>query len=89
MNNTEITAQLNFTTKQKHLRRALTNITSLTPPGDLNSHSANEITPSPKRHTTCCRYLHCPGDNTVEVARCEACKEILSIMFNASGDVAN
>ena len=77
MNLTELTAHLTVITQQKHLQQALDDIASLTHPGKLDSHSANEITPSPERHTTSCRYLNCPGDNTVEVARCEACKQIV------------
>ena len=75
MNNTELIAQLHFITKQRRLRNALRNIASLPPPGELDSNSATKITPSPERHTTFCGYINCPGDNTVEVTRCEACKK--------------
>ena len=88
MNDTELIAQLHFITKQRRLRKALSNIASLPPPGELDSNSAIEITPSPERHTTFCRYINCPGDNTVEVTRCEACKQDVDHV-QCSSDVEN
>eukprot|EP00956_Cyclotella_meneghiniana_P029586 scaffold72174_cov30-Cyclotella_meneghiniana.AAC.1 len=35
---------------KRRLRKALSNIAQLPPPGELDSNSANEITPSPERH---------------------------------------
>ena len=90
MNDTELIAQLHFITKQRRLRKALSNIASLPPPGELDSNSAIEITPSPERHTTFCRYINCPGDNTVEVTRCEACKKDVDHVqcFKRCGELA-
>ena len=90
MNDTELIAQLHLITKQRRLRKALSNIASLPPPGELDSNSANEITPSPERHTTFCRYINCPGDNTVEVTRCEACKKDVDHVqcFKRCGELA-
>ena len=90
MNDTELIAQLHFITKQRRLRKALSNIASLPHPGELDSNSANEITPSPERNTTFCRYINCPGDNTVEVTRCEACKKDVDHVqcFKRCGELA-